>query len=57
MPLVHECRREGCTLLTMGEFCVEHEHGAEPSLSDDLAEVVAAMSSPETGGPVSAETP
>jgi hypothetical protein len=25
MPLVHPCRRQGCRVLTMGEFCIHHE--------------------------------
>lgn len=25
MPIVHACGRAGCNVLTMGEFCVEHE--------------------------------
>ena len=25
MPLVHPCGRKGCGVLTMGEYCIEHE--------------------------------
>ena len=25
VPLVHECAREGCAVLTMGELCLQHE--------------------------------
>jgi hypothetical protein len=25
MPLVHPCAREGCSTLTMGELCLDHE--------------------------------
>jgi hypothetical protein len=25
MPLVHECARDDCRVLTMGEYCLEHE--------------------------------
>ena len=25
MSLVHQCSRQGCRVLTMGEFCVQHE--------------------------------
>jgi hypothetical protein len=25
MPLVHPCNRQGCRVLTMGEFCIQHE--------------------------------
>ena len=30
MPLVHECTRPGCSTLTMGSLCLEHEAPAEP---------------------------
>ena len=29
MPLVHECAHEGCGLLTMSVYCLEHEQAAE----------------------------
>ena len=25
MPMVSECQAEGCSTLTMGRFCLEHE--------------------------------
>lgn len=25
MPVVHECAVEGCSTLTMGELCLQHE--------------------------------
>ncbi len=25
MPIVHECASEDCKVLTMGEFCLDHE--------------------------------
>jgi hypothetical protein len=25
MPVVHACEKPGCVILTMGQFCVEHE--------------------------------
>ena len=25
MSLVHPCKRQGCRVLTMGEFCIHHE--------------------------------
>jgi hypothetical protein len=28
MPIVHPCSAAGCTTLTMGELCLEHEHVA-----------------------------
>jgi hypothetical protein len=29
MPIVHECAAAGCKVLTMGDFCLEHEGGWE----------------------------
>jgi len=29
MPLVHECAHEGCTLLTMSVYCLEHEEATD----------------------------
>jgi hypothetical protein len=26
VPMIHACGERGCDVLTMGEFCVEHEH-------------------------------
>lgn len=26
MPVVHECSARGCSTLTMGRYCIEHEH-------------------------------
>jgi hypothetical protein len=26
MSMVHACAWDGCAVLTMGEFCLEHEH-------------------------------
>ena len=34
MSLVHECAAEHCTILTMGQFCVEHEK--DEALDDAL---------------------
>ena len=25
MPMVHPCARPGCEMLTMGDYCVDHE--------------------------------
>ena len=25
MPMIHPCSAEGCSVLTMGELCLEHE--------------------------------
>jgi Iap family predicted aminopeptidase len=30
MPLVHQCSRQGCRVLTMGEFCIQHESAPRP---------------------------
>lgn len=45
MPLVQPCRSPGCSTLTMGELCVEHEPAAdepplalEPLLEDALSD-------------------
>ena len=42
MPVVHECAEPDCPILTMGEYCVDHElDDDEPeSLSDALAVAV-----------------
>jgi predicted metal-dependent TIM-barrel fold hydrolase len=29
MPIVHECASEDCKVLTMGEFCLDHERRDE----------------------------
>ena len=52
MPLVHACSWEGCNILTMGEYCLEHEQldGKDDSLvlvtarlpGDELAEALLA---------------
>jgi hypothetical protein len=33
MPLVHPCGRQGCKVLTMGEFCVQHEPPRQKALA------------------------
>lgn len=33
MPLVHPCSRQGCNVLTMGEFCVQHESPPREALA------------------------
>jgi hypothetical protein len=30
VPIVHACAREDCEVLTMGDFCLEHERALEP---------------------------
>jgi hypothetical protein len=36
MPMVHRCEYEGCDVLTMGEFCVEHEQETNGDLTHAL---------------------
>lgn len=36
MPLVHECAEEGCSVLTMGLYCLEHEQAADRSFNAAL---------------------
>ncbi len=44
MPLVQECSAPGCTTLTMGRLCVEHEHPASrPKRSLVTAAAAAAL--------------
>jgi hypothetical protein len=31
MSLVHQCSRQGCRVLTMGEFCIQHEPPPRPA--------------------------
>lgn len=33
VPMVHECARQGCATLTMGELCLDHEREAEAEAS------------------------
>jgi hypothetical protein len=42
MPLVHPCSRPGCSILTMGAYCVDHE-GAAPHESARHPLAVAAL--------------
>ena len=39
MPLVHPCAEHGCTTLTMGERCLEHEQLAARRLRPRIAKV------------------
>jgi len=36
MSMVHRCAQEGCEVLTMGEYCVEHEPAADGDLTEAL---------------------
>ena len=41
MPLVHECQDPACSTLTMGRYCLVHEH-VEPQSRRSLAVAAAA---------------
>lgn len=47
MPMVHECAHEGCNVLTMSQFCLDHEslHDA-----DELPVVLAAAAAEAARG-------
>ena len=36
VPIISECCEPGCVTLTIGEYCIEHEHGVadEPTLRE-----------------------
>jgi hypothetical protein len=36
VPLVHVCAEEGCTVLTMGHFCIDHENDQAKALDAAL---------------------
>lgn len=37
MPIVHECAEPDCPILTMGEYCIDHElPETEPELLGDV---------------------
>jgi hypothetical protein len=36
MPIVHPCSAEGCSTLTMGEFCLACENAARENDEQDL---------------------
>jgi len=54
MPLVHECAHEGCHILTMSLYCVEHEQRTEGSVEAALldAAATAAGNAREPDGPL-----
>ena len=41
MPMIHECLEPGCPVLTMGEYCVDHEVSRALEEAALLAAVVA----------------
>ena len=46
MPLVQFCRERGCTTLTMGDLCLEHECLAQARLSARVGTVVERLRTP-----------
>ena len=48
VPLVHECAKEGCDVLTMGELCLQHEQ-EEQDLPTALLAVAAEVAEAGTG--------
>jgi hypothetical protein len=48
VPVVHECSERGCRVLTMGQFCVEHETArrSEVLRVDEVLLAAAAASAP-----------
>jgi hypothetical protein len=42
MPIVHECAEPDCPILTMGEYCIEHEaeHAEPESLTEALVDAL-----------------
>ena len=51
MPLVRKCARDDCSVLTMGEYCLEHELQMEGLDAPLTSEADAADLSPERRGP------
>ena len=47
MPMVHECAQEGCNVLTMRQFCVEHEALQD---AEELPEVLTAAAAQAARG-------
>jgi hypothetical protein len=45
MSIVHQCGTPSCQILTMGEFCVDHDQAAPQALlSEDLQVELAGLS-------------
>jgi hypothetical protein len=42
MPLVHECAHEGCHVLTMGPYCLDHERPADRCVNEALLDAASA---------------
>jgi hypothetical protein len=53
MPLVHECAHEGCHILTMSLYCLEHELPTDRCINEALLDAAsaAADSARETDDP------
>ncbi|MGZ4334738.1 MAG: hypothetical protein ACXVRJ_10775 [Gaiellaceae bacterium] len=54
MPLVHECAKEGCAILTMGELCLLHE--AEETQLDAALLAAAAEAAADADSSAAAST-
>ena len=46
MPLVNTCRERGCSTLTMGELCVDHERLAETRLFARICRIFGRLRTP-----------
>jgi len=42
MPLVHECAYEGCHILTMSLYCLEHERPVDRCVTETLLDAASA---------------
>ena len=55
MPLLHQCAREGCEILTMGTFCALHdendrlEQADHGELTDALTAAASAAAADDAG--------
>jgi hypothetical protein len=46
MPIVHECASEDCKVLTMGEFCLDHERRDELAVAASVVTLVRKTDAP-----------
>jgi len=46
MTLVHQCSERGCSTLTMGDLCLEHERVAQQRLVSRIGTVSARLRAP-----------
>jgi hypothetical protein len=49
MPLVHECREPGCSTLTMGDRCLQHEQLARKRVTARVGVVARRSKAPAIG--------